>query len=250
MRQFLKETELDAVYKDVNMENAAQSCNTNTVNDVESRVVQRGAISYFDAVIPEARELTMLTRQRIGGMHDERGAEGNIHNVKFNPGMMARDTRMQYLVQLHQLGIFMMRAVITKRPLNPDHYGPGVRMSFSKEQEQATRKLHRAVCRAIEKDSRGDDNESIESVADCMHELAFTVFFTSPQETKNKPWEGAWRRFFAFGNLTSDGRPPKAYQVSIWLTHVKFIMMLIATHKIHREWTAQLEEEGSQTSDE
>jgi hypothetical protein len=230
------------------MENATWLCNTNTTNDVESHIIRRGAISYFDSVIPEASKLTMLTRQRIGGMHEEGSTDSNVHNSKFNPAMMARATRTQYLVQLHQLGVFMMRAIVTHPP-KPDHYGPDVRLTFLEEQQQAARHLHRAVHQAIETDRRGDDHESISRVAKCLHDLALTVFFTAPQQTKNQAWEGAWHRFFAFGNLTSDGRAPKAYEASIWLTHVKFIMMLVATHKIYQEWSAQLEEEPFQTSD-
>jgi hypothetical protein len=252
LRQFLKETGLENAYRDANMAQIGTLFDISTRNDPVSATIQEATMTYCQKVIGNVDELSMLTREWLGGLHDD-STEVNHHNAMFNPRIMANATRRQYMQQLHQLALFLVRSTVTHPPppLDPDYYGKGVNFCFTQEQRESAMGLHTAVIDLIDCKGTHTADEKMDVVVENLNKVAVSVLFGEGKTEGSGSWDSAWRRFFAFGNLDRHGRPAPAARVAIWLSRVRFIMKLVASHKIHTQWRVQAHEsECPQTSDE
>jgi hypothetical protein len=142
----------------------------------------------------------MLTCERLGGMHDNTG-EINHHNVMFNPSIMMKSMHHQYMQHLHQLGIYLVRAIVIQTPSHTDHYGDGVRFAFTEAQQQNAHKLCKSARAVLAPSLFGFREESLDTIAEDLHQLALSVLFADCQTAGSGFWDGAWRKFFAFGNM-------------------------------------------------
>ena len=233
MRQFLKETGLEKAYIDANTAEIRKLFDITTRDDPVSATIQEAAMLYFKKVTEEVDDLSMLTRELLGGLHDD-ASESNQHNAMFNPHIMGDATRRQYAQQLHQLAMFLVRATVTHAPpQDPYKYGLGVKFRFTQEQQDSALELHRTVQHFLKHDGIRSQEDDMEDVIENLHNVATSVLFGEHQTEGSASWDSAWRRFFAFGNLDRHGRPAPAARVAIWLSRVKFIMKIVASHNIY-----------------
>jgi len=171
--------------------------------------------------------------------------KSNVHNARFQPEGMSEHSRCQYLRVLQQLALFMIRAIGEKR--EDGFYGEKFKFEFTDSQVAATTALQGALQDVTH---AGASDGAIDIAAENLHQLVVGVLFSVVEKVDVSLWTSAWRRFIAFGAMASDKRPPKAGEMGIWLSKLRFVMKLVAVHKVYIDWDMQKDDAGAKTIDE
>lgn len=180
----------------------------------------------------EAGALSFTTLRRINDVHVP-GARESLGN-EYNPSMHQDSTISQYLQVLASLALFLIRACITD-VRDESYYG--VPLHFTDEQKQTAATLHGAV---VLLQANAKDGDLMETAADALCGVAMSVLFTLSNDPHSAAWTSTWRRFFTFSvvdaNHKSIHHPGK---IAVWLSKMRFIMKLVATHHMYTLWYSQ-----------
>lgn len=83
-----------------------------------------------------------------------------------------------------------------------------------------------------------DRTDPLSAAVAALHQVLVLVFFTHDDPVQLNPPESPYTRFLRFGAI-SRGLAPRADQVAVFCTEVKFCMRLAACHHLHRVWSRQ-----------
>lgn len=150
---------------------------------------------------------------------------------------------------------FQIRLVVTEVQDDEKEYY-GCTFHVTEEQRKAARKLHGALqaCIVDPKDASATiPNKAMKKATKQLHRLAVSVLFTRSEEPTMTSYQTAWGVTLAYGMVEKKKKKvvlPTAGKASVWFSHMRFVMKIVASREVHNIWKTHGEELGRDVCEE